>query len=159
MTTDKTCGGECCAVFWLPKDALQPDGMKGVRDGEFIADMIVPLNRRQALRRWRKFVSTTAPLPKGRSDRTTYTCRHWDEKTRLCGVYEDRPGMCRDYPYGAACSHGCDYQVDDTTAQRHGNGTWKWDDEAKGWRPRSTANFLWDAEQGVLKPIPKDIPA
>lgn len=44
------------------------------------------------------------------------------------------------------------------TDQRHGNGTWLWDEDAKGWRPRSTLNFLWDAENGVLRPVP-EVPA
>jgi Fe-S-cluster containining protein len=42
-----------------------------------------------------------------------YTCRAWDEDTRLCTIYEDRPNMCRGYPYGNACSHGCDWQAPD----------------------------------------------
>lgn len=150
-----TCGGECCAVFWLPKDK----DWSAHPEGAYIADMIIPLTRRQALRRWRKFVSPDKPLPKTSAERTTYTCRHWDEKTRLCGDYENRPALCRDYPYGQPCSHGCDYQVSIEQAETYGNGTWKWDDEAKGWRPQSSAYFLWDAERGVLTPAPKEVPA
>jgi Fe-S-cluster containining protein len=34
-----------------------------------------------------------------------YRCKHWNETTGLCGIYEDRPDMCRDYPYRGACIH------------------------------------------------------
>ena len=150
-----TCGGECCAVFWVPKDR---DWTK-VTDGAYIQDMLIPLTRRQSLRRWRKFVSKERPLPEWGDDQTAATCKHWDEESRLCGAYEDRPDMCRDYPYGNACSHGCGYQVDSAVWQKYGNGNWSWDEDAKGWRPRTNAEFLWDAENGVLKPIPKETPA
>jgi len=145
-----TCSGACCAVFWLPKDK----DWSQVTDGAYVADMLIPLTRRQALRRWRKFVSFDAPLKRTTKDRTTFTCRHWDEETRLCGDYENRPKLCRDYPYGQPCSHGCDYQVPMEVAEGYGNGTWLWDEEAKGWRPKSSAYFLWDAERGVLTPVP-----
>jgi Fe-S-cluster containining protein len=153
--TEATCGGSCCAVFWLPENADWPK----ITDGAYVADMLIPLTRRQALRRWRKFVSTDKPLPKQKGGRTTFTCRHWDEKTRLCGDYENRPKLCRDYPYGQACSHGCSYQVDGDTAERYGNGVWQWDEEAKGWRPKSSTSFLWDAERGVPTPVPTEVPA
>lgn len=42
------------------------------------------------------------------SESAYYRCIYWDETTRLCGAYENRPEMCRSYPYGKACEHGCD---------------------------------------------------
>ena len=98
-------------MFWLPKDVHERADV--YRDGRFISDMVIPLTRRQAVARWRKFVSTETPLPRLPKDRATFTCRHWDENTRLCTVYEERPLMCRAYPYGGACSAGCSYQVPD----------------------------------------------
>ena len=155
-----TCNGECCAVFWLRKDMDLTGPFTEGSDAQKVADMVIPLTRRQALRRWRKFVSTERPLRKYSKTDTAYACKHWDEKTRLCGDYENRPDMCRNYPYGAACSHGCDYQIEDAgVAERYGNGTWKWDAEANGWRPKSSLWFLWDAENGLLKPIPKETPS
>lgn len=35
-----------------------------------------------------------------------YTCRHFDEAGD-CSIYESRPNMCREYPYGRA--QGCQY--------------------------------------------------
>lgn len=37
-----------------------------------------------------------------------YTCAHFVEATGLCGAYEQRPDMCRRYPYEKACPH-CSY--------------------------------------------------
>lgn len=37
--------------------------------------------------------------------RTLYTCRHL-LTSGDCGIYETRPVMCRDFPYGRACPHG-----------------------------------------------------
>jgi len=37
-----------------------------------------------------------------------YTCKHWDQKTKLCTIYEHRPLMCRRFPNGEACPYpGC----------------------------------------------------
>jgi Fe-S-cluster containining protein len=36
-----------------------------------------------------------------------YTCRHWDPQTKLCTVYDERPAMCRDYPYDGRCNADC----------------------------------------------------
>jgi Fe-S-cluster containining protein len=34
-----------------------------------------------------------------------YTCKHFDSTTGNCGIYEHRPLMCRDYPYGNTCRY------------------------------------------------------
>lgn len=148
MPSSDTCGGGCCAVFWLPRE-IGP----GTVDGEFIADMRIELTEEQARERWAKFIGTEprASLT-GNEQRTTYTCRHWDEETRLCTVYDQRPNVCRDYPYGNPCSHGCSYQVPVDVATRYGNGQWAWDETEKAWRPRTSAYGTWDAEAGVMRP-------
>ncbi|NUO50701.1 MAG: YkgJ family cysteine cluster protein [Polyangiaceae bacterium] len=44
-----------------------------------------------------------------------WTCAHFDVETRNCGIYEKRPRMCREYPYGRPCElPGC------TLEPRHG---------------------------------------
>lgn len=35
-----------------------------------------------------------------------YTCRHFDEANGVCGDYDNRPAMCREYPYAQACHCG-----------------------------------------------------
>jgi hypothetical protein len=34
----------------------------------------------------------------GASCKLLFQCPHWDESTHLCGVYEDRPSICRLFP-------------------------------------------------------------
>ena len=34
-----------------------------------------------------------------------YTCKHFDKKARQCSIYEMRPQMCREYPYGSTCNY------------------------------------------------------
>ena len=34
----------------------------------------------------------------GASCKILFQCPHWDDKTHLCGVYEDRPSICRLFP-------------------------------------------------------------
>ncbi len=72
--------------------------------------MLVELTADQAVERAERFDVTP---PEGFDLRSWaeaapgYTCRHWDEETRLCTVYEDRPQMCREYPYAGRCQHDC----------------------------------------------------
>lgn len=33
-----------------------------------------------------------------------YTCKNWDSNTGDCMDYENRPDMCRAYPYGRQCT-------------------------------------------------------
>lgn len=43
-------------------------------------------------------------LPRPDRGPNRYTCRFFDG--RNCGAYENRPSMCRDYPYGNKREHG-----------------------------------------------------
>ena len=39
-----------------------------------------------------------------------YSCKHWNRETRNCMDYENRPSMCRRFPYGTPCPYiakGC----------------------------------------------------
>jgi len=51
--------------------------------------------------------------------RPGYTCRHFDTETRKCGIYADRPDMCRGYPWydrepkqDAFMPEQCSFQAD-----------------------------------------------
>ena len=117
--TAVTCDGRCCAVFPLRKEAIEQieTDVSAIRDGAFIRDMLIPLTRRQAVARARRF-GFTLPWRVGRTHRY-FTCRHWDEGTRRCTVYADRPAMCRDYPYDHGCDHAdCCYQAPKKTQAR-----------------------------------------
>lgn len=99
------CGGRCCQNFVInlkPEDIgrqyldARARAAAGVpyetdRDIIFIAEMVIRIDE---------------------DDETyaRYTCRHFVEATGLCGAYNERPRMCRDYPYGRLCEHGCGYK-------------------------------------------------
>lgn len=95
------CDGACCEKFLMtkvPSDLLKmAEELRGLgsvssRDEgpeeiEFVADMMLP-----------------------RGDNTKegwalFTCRYWDQKTRLCSIYEWRPRVCRDYGAATPCEH------------------------------------------------------
>jgi Fe-S-cluster containining protein len=154
-----TCAGACCAVFPMHLGQA-PFRRKGElsAENEYILDMLIPLTRRQALARSRRLGYPDPP--KWASHKYgLFTCRHWDEETRLCGAYESRPAMCRDYPYGRPCERGCSYQVERLNGvAKAEDSTWVWDVAANGWRPTSNSAFLWDPETGVLRTIPEEPP-
>jgi Fe-S-cluster containining protein len=152
-----SCAGACCAVFPMHKDQpLFTNKGPLPRDSAFILDMLIPLTRRQGVARSRRLGYPDPP--KYGPNYGLYTCRHWDEQTRLCTAYDQRPRMCSDYPYtGRSCERGCGYVLPPAENDRiaaQDDSTWVWDEDAKGWRPRSNSGFLWDAENGVLRKPP-----
>jgi Fe-S-cluster containining protein len=102
------CTGLCCAAFRIPQTraALREAGKHGHEEAGQIAEMLIPLTPKEARERHQAFGGTSMKFPW--SDRGhNFTCRHWDEDTRMCGIYEDRPDMCREFPYGKGCAFGC----------------------------------------------------
>lgn len=93
-TMTMRCTGHCCRRFPLPQSlavlrlraAAQPDSMQ---DLPFIADMLIPLGE--------------GTYGDG-TPNYLYTCRHHNAETGDCKVYEMRPRMCSEYPYGKACT-------------------------------------------------------
>ena len=70
-----SCVGDCCASFFLDEET-QLGIMNGQEpDEQTIRVMLIPLD-----------------------GEGHFTCRHWDPETKLCGIYESRPEMCRDFP-------------------------------------------------------------
>ena len=119
MATERTCDGRCCACFPLSWEVAGPDGIASWHDPDgdplterqFIADMLVPLNLPEAISRWTEL--DLGPIPQWieHSPQNLYTCRHWDTDTRLCTRYDERPWLCRAYPYQSNCQHeGCTYR-------------------------------------------------
>lgn len=111
------CTGRCCRDFDLPftPDALRaaaataraareaqeptaPGAVARVRNAEVeqIAAMVIPLR----------------PEP-GAPTRYRYRCANYDEDSGDCAIYDRRPDMCRDFPYGHACAFGdrCDWDA------------------------------------------------
>lgn len=99
------CSGQCCAGFHIP---FSPDdlkkGWRALQDGKQVKGMLVHL----------RVVPPGGDMPMGTNtsneDAHIYTCKHHDKKTGDCSIYEQRPAMCRDYPYGKECEwDGCTY--------------------------------------------------
>lgn len=92
------CSGHCCKRFYLP---LSPEELKQSAleqrhiDIETIADMVIFLEKSKM-----RVDGTEGP-----EEGHYYTCRHFDEATGNCGIYERRPRMCSEYPYGSACKY------------------------------------------------------
>lgn len=119
---DCNCDGRCCAVFFFPstpreiKQRIEDNGDYNGLDGMMIANMLIRLTPAEARERAERF-GISAPesteMQKWTEDTPLYTCKNWDEDTRLCKVYEVRPKMCADYPYGKPCGHGCGFDNSD----------------------------------------------
>ena len=93
-------------AFYLdtPHERVE-DMRESMRDGERIAAMVVPLSVVEANERLERFGSDRMYEPD--CEGHVYTCRHFDDDTRLCTAYDERPEMCRVYP--ASCDGGCEY--------------------------------------------------
>src|SRR5690349_7218670 len=90
------CTGNCCERFVVgggqSYDKIQLEALNNPFDMNLqrVVEIIVPIGRTE-----------------GGSD--LFTCTMWDKNTRRCTDYENRPAMCRKYPYaGQICSH-CGY--------------------------------------------------
>jgi Fe-S-cluster containining protein len=97
------CDGRCCAVFPFstPIDRARDPKVRSIA---------VKLSEEEAEERIERFGLTfynhsAAGVTENSGSGELYKCRHWDEVTGLCGIYEDRPQMCRDYPYTQPCVH------------------------------------------------------
>lgn len=107
------CTGKCCAVFnySVGVPTLQRRADYGDDEAAFLVDMLIELSPDEAFERATRHDikprSETVDLREWIDKGPVYTCRHWDEETKLCGVYEDRPKMCRDFPYAEKCSYDC----------------------------------------------------
>jgi Fe-S-cluster containining protein len=65
------------------------------------------LDQASAEARFTKYdANEKATVLRHRKDRVfDSACMFLDQKTRSCGVYEARPGVCREYPDGGYCGY------------------------------------------------------
>lgn len=111
-----SCDGRCCAVFTFPSSPLQLHQARkrywsGEKDAETLRDMLVPLSVPEARGRGERFNLGGGSVDEiAEAGLNFYTCAHWDEETRRCTNYENRPVMCRDYPYAQNCVH-CGWEL------------------------------------------------
>ena len=100
------CTGHCCREFSIAMDGVKQVMLapESVQDGEQIASMLVFV-------RWAEPGDT---LPSGRivppdhPHQPIFSCANFDRASGDCRIYEQRPSMCREYPYGRRCEMlGC----------------------------------------------------
>lgn len=130
----RTCDGRCCSLFTFSvdlkviADRYADPAHPGTTTGDDLKllELLKPITVEEAKERAEQFgvegsykraLDSNKVQPNG-----YYTCRAWDEDTGLCTVYDDRPLMCRGYPYGdgQVCSHGCSYTITDEEMVEHG---------------------------------------
>jgi Fe-S-cluster containining protein len=105
------CSGACCAAFYIPhtiraiRRGVSADGETRLEQAEQLADMLIPLTPKQARERSERFGGTNGERFVWADRGHHFTCKHWDEESRLCTIYPDRPDMCRGYPYGDRCTY------------------------------------------------------
>lgn len=95
------CGGHCCRAFFLPyspEELLEQQPF--LQDGEQIVAMVEHLG---------EFKQGEAPPDMLPGTQATgagnyYRCRNIGDDG-LCGIYEDRPRMCSEYPYSVTCNY------------------------------------------------------
>jgi Fe-S-cluster containining protein len=114
MSETARCTGHCCESFTMPQSPeriwqMYNDWQKyadgatfrfGGNDIHIVAPMLIFIRE-----------TKTDPLD-GREffqgPQYVYTCKHFDRLARNCTIYENRPQMCRDYPYKSSCRYlGC----------------------------------------------------
>lgn len=120
------CIGHCCRLFYAPTTPEKitrcqeaavkreqgepfPVDLTLPRDHETILDMLIPVRpvvegetppgqKTYKIDRW------------GSKEGWLFRCKHFDEESHDCRIYDRRPKMCRDYPYGEPCDfEGCTY--------------------------------------------------
>lgn len=94
------CTGHCCKSFWLPISPIEFSFLeKKVKLGKPIKWNL------EEFKKVSQMVVFQRPHEKGGY---RYTCKYFNKESGNCANYENRPNMCRDYPYGNKCKYrGC----------------------------------------------------
>jgi Fe-S-cluster containining protein len=97
------CTGHCCERFYLPWSPadLERNAKDHPDDKQLqqVAGMVIFIEE--------ELKHHTYPTgDKVVTDRKNwYTCKNFNKETRGCNIYETRPKMCSDYPYGHPCQY------------------------------------------------------
>jgi Fe-S-cluster containining protein len=114
MDEIKRCTGHCCEIFYLP---FTPKQLKAVRKLKKKKGMNISIkgnkaiNSRSGVMDIRQVAEMAIPISPSKEKITEhigekyaygkyYTCKNFDKETKNCKIYDLRPKMCRDFPYG-----------------------------------------------------------
>lgn len=126
MTLSKDRKGKCCRKFCLPlsigqlkkdyetwhkgdKEYVWSGKTFGItQDIDLIYPMVTPLGDGK--------IQHIDPARNCKSSKGIYhyTCKHLDKKSSRCSIYENRPRMCKLYPYGVECAYKncyCEHKI------------------------------------------------
>jgi Fe-S-cluster containining protein len=110
-------------------------------DTLMVVSMLVPLD----------IFSNVNPITgrQGKHKRHWYSCVHYDEDSGDCTNHEDRPQLCRGYPYGRACEEPeCTWEAGAScTKDQRGSMMPLVTDEVREWHKQHRAYF--DAQDAV----------
>lgn len=105
------CQGDCCVAFRVPYTMEELEagdvGDQDQAEAFVLAEMLEPLTLQEFMDRQDEFVLGARTRVTEEDDGHLYKCKKWDEETRLCTDYENRPPMCRTFPYDKPCRYGC----------------------------------------------------
>lgn len=105
------CNGDCCVAFRVPytlEELASGDvGSQDAEEARCMAAMLRPLTVEEANQRALDFIEGVVPTFDQTDAGHLYMCSNWNEETRRCNIYEDRPPMCSAFPYGEPCRYGC----------------------------------------------------
>lgn len=99
------CTGHCCRAFTLP---FTPQGLAALvareahlpkSEARELAPMLVYLGTFEPQEAEARFGHCSS------GEHHYWTCRNHDRVTGNCTIYETRPRMCIDYPYGKPCNY------------------------------------------------------
>lgn len=124
------CTGDCCRSFYLPytSDDLRRAFAAWLASKPVFEDasgverslpaevwLLAPMARSLG-------VYAVNPTSGAKLDQPheLFTCAHFNPENGHCGIYEMRPTMCREYPYGKQCEYdGCTH--DEAREGKHGS--------------------------------------
>lgn len=122
----------CCSPVMLPFSRLEaelaPRDEMEAENRRWVLEDLTPISRREGLRRT-PYVKDGLTIYGNENTGETfwfwshfYDCKHYDAATKRCMNYDNRPPMCRDFPwYGVApdplksLPEHCSYRSDVTT--------------------------------------------
>lgn|SRR5512146_2843399 len=105
------CRGDCCVAFRIPYtlEELERGDVNGqnIHEARALSAMLVSLTVEEGNQRRLDLIEGVVPTFDQRDEGHVFMCSNWNEETRLCEIYEERPLMCRTFPYGESCRYGC----------------------------------------------------